>query len=143
MAQNGIKKVIIPKESLPAYNGTNQSYTVKYRVVSEDKNRMSHWSPQYTLTTASQENVLSSISVLNNIVTVVWNPGTDINKTFDIYVKWDSEAWTYITNVSTTIYASVVKPGATTVQVAAQVPTFPKQRYTSATIFETDEVSVV
>lgn len=145
MSDTGIKKVIIPKESLPAYNGVNQSYTVKYRVVSEDKNRTSHWSPQYTLTASAQETILFSIApnIDNNTITVVWNPSSDINKSFDIYIKWDSEDWQYITNVSTTVYASVIKPGSSTVQVAVQVPTFPKQRYESATLFQTQQVSVV
>lgn len=51
MADAGIKKVVILKKDLPNYVGDNESlsYKVRYRVVSEDKNRVSHWSPIYSL----------------------------------------------------------------------------------------------
>jgi hypothetical protein len=54
MADSRVKKVVIPKSKLPAYSGENQSYIVRYRIVSEDKNRNSHWSPQYKLPVSPQ-----------------------------------------------------------------------------------------
>jgi hypothetical protein len=41
------------------------------------------------------------------------------------------------------MYASVIKNEATKVKVAAQIPTFPKKRFTTATIFESNEISLV
>jgi hypothetical protein len=49
MADAGIKKVIISKKNLPSIFGTDQKYVVRYRIVSEDRNRTSHWSAQYKL----------------------------------------------------------------------------------------------
>ncbi len=45
MSDQGIKKYKIPYSSLPAINSQSEGYTLKYRIVSEDKNRLSHWSP--------------------------------------------------------------------------------------------------
>ena len=46
---SGIKKITIPKSELPSISGQNFTYNVRYRVVSEDKNRISHWSPIFRL----------------------------------------------------------------------------------------------
>jgi hypothetical protein len=42
------KKVIIEKGDLPPLS-PNGEYLLRYRIISEDKNRTSHWSPIYTL----------------------------------------------------------------------------------------------
>ena len=47
MADAGIKKVIVQKKNLPSISGTNNKYIIRYRIVSEDRNRTSHWSPQH------------------------------------------------------------------------------------------------
>ncbi len=47
----GIKKVIIPKAKLPGFFGENRKYILRYRLISEDKNRTSHWSPAYKIVT--------------------------------------------------------------------------------------------
>lgn len=51
MADSGIKKIIIKKQDLPNFIGDNAelAYSLKYRVVSDDKNKTSHWSPIYKL----------------------------------------------------------------------------------------------
>lgn len=145
MANSKIKKVIIPKSKLPAYSGENQSYIIRYRVVSEDKNRTSHWSPQYRLPVVSQTTVQHAITVdpVTKFMAIAWEPLTNYTGNYDVYIKWDNGAYSYIGPVSTTTYTSVVKTGASTVQIAVQVPTFPTKRFTNATIFETPVTSVV
>ena len=51
MADQGISKVTILKKDLPYYIGNNESlfYNIKYRIISEDRNRTSHWSPFHKL----------------------------------------------------------------------------------------------
>jgi hypothetical protein len=51
MSDSNIKKVTILKKDLPAYSAQNNSlsYLIRYRIISEDKNRASHWSPFYNL----------------------------------------------------------------------------------------------
>ena len=47
MADAGIKRTIIKSSELPPTLGNNDTlkYTFRYRILSEDKNRFSHWSP--------------------------------------------------------------------------------------------------
>jgi hypothetical protein len=47
MPDKNIKKNIILKKDLPSVIGSNQilNYEIRYRIISEDKNRLSHWSP--------------------------------------------------------------------------------------------------
>jgi len=51
MVDQNIKKVRILKKDLPDYVGNNDElfYQIRYRIVSEDKNRFSHWSPIHKL----------------------------------------------------------------------------------------------
>lgn len=148
MADSKIKKVIIPKSELPAFNGVNQSYTVRYRIVSEDKNRTSHWSPQYkiaapTTPTLTEDDYAISTDSTGKILNVVWDQPASLNSLFDVYVKWDNEAWKYAGQESNTRFSTKVPSGKTSVKVAVQVPTFPNERFSSATIFETPSQSVV
>jgi hypothetical protein len=47
VADQGIKKAIILSENLPNTLQPINKYVVRYRIVSEDRNRRSHWSPIY------------------------------------------------------------------------------------------------
>jgi hypothetical protein len=47
MADTNIKKLRILKSSLPPVDHDTEKYNVRYRVISEDRNRTSHWSPIY------------------------------------------------------------------------------------------------
>ena len=51
MPDDVIKKIIIKKKDLPNFIGNNNelAYSVKYRIVSDDKNKVSAWSPIYKL----------------------------------------------------------------------------------------------
>jgi hypothetical protein len=59
VADKNIKKTIILKKDLPGVIGDNDilKYDIRYRIISEDKNRLSHWSPINTLisTTTNDE----------------------------------------------------------------------------------------
>jgi hypothetical protein len=143
MADAGIKKVIIQKKNLPSVFGTDQKYVVRYRIISEDKNRTSHWSAQYKLNAPAVSTVSHSISVdeAANVVKLVWNDVTNIPG-YDVYVKWDSGSWAYLTTANTNNYTCLIKDSSTTVQFAVQVPTFPKSRFSQSTLFETVSTSV-
>lgn len=142
MADQGVKKVIIPKKDLPALFGQTSQYIVRYRFVSDDRNRTSHWSPQYKLFVEDREDIEYSISADSALstVNVVWNAQEDITS-YDVYIKWSNEEWKFVSTVSSTSYSFLIKSGATGVQVAVQVPTFPKSRFTGSTLFETTVAS--
>jgi len=44
MADKNIKKSIIKKKDLPPFSGETGKIRLRYRVISEDRNRSSHWS---------------------------------------------------------------------------------------------------
>jgi hypothetical protein len=122
MAEEVIKKVKITQDSLPTINSITGKYDVRYRIVSEDKNRTSHWSPiinidpQYTY-------VSGNISIASsNITTVAWDAvtikiGDQVirqAKDYDVWVKWSKAAgngdWIYIERVSSNSITLVHPP---------------------------------
>jgi hypothetical protein len=58
MADSNIKRVILKKSELPGPIGNNTTldYSIRYRIISEDQNRYSHWSQITTLEVANTNN---------------------------------------------------------------------------------------
>jgi hypothetical protein len=42
-------KLIIPKESFPDINNVTEEYQIRYRIVTDDRNVSSYWSPTYSI----------------------------------------------------------------------------------------------
>jgi len=125
MADEGIKKVIIKNEDLPpvqittTYNDALQRlevqslhYDFRYRIVSEDKNRFSHWSqiiryPMPDVTTpfpyTSDQRIRVSKGGNPEVITAIWskplasdNPSDYENifnktNTYDVWIRWNTE----------------------------------------------------
>jgi hypothetical protein len=140
MSNPVVKKVIIKKEDLPAFNGLSQNYLVRYRIVSEDKNRSSHWSPYYSLINAQSQQVACSVQVVNNVVTMIWKKPQLAGSQYDIYFKIDGGAWEYVGSSTSTQFLTLIDESATKIQVAVQVPTYPKQYFSLAAIFTSAEI---
>ena len=142
MADSQIKKVVVKKEDLPAFNGINQGYSVRYRIVSEDKNRASHWSPYYFVEKIGTQQVSCSVQVVENSVTMIWRQPTSTVRQYDIYFKLDGGDWTYIASSTSTQFSTLIEEGASTIQVAVQLPTYPKQYFPLAAIFTSAEITL-
>jgi hypothetical protein len=148
MADAGIKKVVVKREQLPALSGENIAYIVRYRIVSEDRNRTSHWSPRHTLLSPALAEIPHLISTTVSVsdptkvlVTATWTPPQDIDiKSYDVYLKVNSN-WAYVGNTSSNTYSAIGTVGSTFV-IAVQVPTYPKARFSDATLFESEEISL-
>jgi hypothetical protein len=154
-----VKKVIIKKQDLPALNGVSQNYLVRYRIVSEDRNRASHWSPRYKVNVEPEidrdriiDGVLTpedwiphSVVASENkqIINIVWTPPANLKSDFDLYVKWGTDDFKYVASMQTSSYTILVPSGYSAAEFAVQVPTFPKERFLKATLFESDPVSLV
>lgn len=99
MADQGIKKVIILNEDLPIINSDIGGYGVRYRIVSEDRNRISHWSPTYYLDAAYTyvNGNISTPTKSGTVVSLAWDrveikkSGNSIGKIrdYEIWVRWD------------------------------------------------------
>ena len=112
MANEIIKKIKIEQDNLPTINSITEKYDVRYRVISEDKNRTSHWSPIVTLD-PQYTYVSGNITIASSgITTIAWDTvtvkiGSQIirqAKDYDVWVKWSKAAgngdWNYVQRVS-------------------------------------------
>jgi hypothetical protein len=142
MSNPVVKKVIIKREDLPAFNGVLQSYLVRYRIVSEDKNRSSHWSPYYSVAKDAPEQVTCSVQIIENSVTMIWKQPTSIVNQYDIYFKLNNESWNYIASSTSTQFSTLIDEVATTIQVAIQLPTYPRQYFPLASIFTSAQITL-
>lgn len=140
MSNPVVKKVIIKKEDLPAFNGITQSYLVRYRIVSEDKNRISHWSPYYSLANEASAQVDCSVSVTGNTVNMVWKKPISPVSQYDIYFKIDNNDWEYVSSSTSTQFSTLVSEPVSKIRVAIQLPTYPKQYFPLAAIFTSAEI---
>lgn len=112
MADEVIKKIKITQDSLPAINSITEKYDVRYRIVSEDKNRTSHWSPIINID-PQYIYVPGNITIVSSgVTTVAWDTvtikiGTTTirqAKDYDVWVKWSRAAglgdWNYVQRIS-------------------------------------------
>lgn len=136
----GIKKIIIPKSKLPGFFGENKTYILRYRFISEDKNRTSHWSPAYKIVAEdTPSEILNSMVVdtTNRIVNLAWEPQSNIEEYF-IYVKWNNGNWQYYTKTTQTNYSIVYDATKTYINVAVQAKTIPLERFIGSELFENE-----
>lgn len=156
MADDRIKKIIVPKASLPPLltndDGSKSQYIVRYRIVSEDRNRVSHWSPQHTIQPQPVfiEESSNIVTINNNTAILIWQipEGTTIPN-FDIYAAWGSDAGG--TGVGTPEYVATVSGNSAIIPIPAgtlrarfsiQFRTSPKRRVESATIAQSTIVTL-
>jgi hypothetical protein len=112
MANEVIKKIKIEQDNLPTINSATEKYDIRYRIVSEDRNRLSHWSPIISIDPAYIY-VSGNISIVSSgITTVAWDTvtikiGTQVirqAKDYDVWVKWSKAAgngdWNYAQRIS-------------------------------------------
>jgi hypothetical protein len=115
MVDANIKKVTQSFSEMPPLSSITEGYDIRYRIISEDKNRLSHWSelslvqPNYTFVPDEVQ-----FSKANSIVSLAWDAVT-INKVvdgetyfiskasqYDLWYRWDrgGSKIATITNIS-------------------------------------------
>lgn len=156
MADANIKKVTVFKNELPAVNANTVAYSIRYRVISEDRNRFSAWSPIFDLNAPTTTLLQNSLAIDNThkIVTSVWNPKPELGiSNYDVFVRWignnatDTLAnypWSFVSTTPNNTYlfsfpSSIPNPGGGTedpkkVQVAVQRPTYQKVKENYPTV---------
>ena len=144
MADSGIKKVIIPKSSLPDVTKDNQ-FLLRYRIVSEDKNRVSSWSPVFKLDAPppiALEESQVTYSINNRLISLAWQEDVSADK-YDIFVRFDGqEEYQYHGTANTTSYM-LISQGVSSFQFAIQVPSISKTRNTQLERYESEVISLV
>jgi hypothetical protein len=140
--QETIKKFSTPADNMPPISSETQGYSVRYRIISSDKNRTSHWSPVY-LIQPGYTFVPGNIEFYKagNIASIVWDSVEvtkvegattySITKTheYDIWVRWDRGSgdgdWLYKERIDTTSLSLPV-PATWTINGVVQ-PTSPNR----------------
>lgn len=136
-----IKKAIVAKKDLPPIDFDTGAYVVRYRIISEDKNRTSQWSPTFLTDVLPIEEVSGALSITETIITVVWDD--ELNRpSYDIFVKFDSGSFFY--HGTNTVHSySFLNTGTTSVHVKVQVASSVKQVNESLVIFDSGVESLV
>ena len=142
----GLQKSTILLETLPplkVIDSDTVGYYVRYRVVSEDRNKTSPWSPIYLLTPPYEFRRPTGIPLNgikyfetntgggNKVVTLAWdtidvyNNNVFIRKAiaYDIWIKWGSGPWSFdgrVANPSITIAVPSPNPGTLSMEIYAR-----------------------
>lgn len=141
MADAGIKKVIIRKASLPALDHDKVGYVFRYRIVSEDKNRTSQWSPINLVLDDSITAVTGAVQVSTSVISAVW--GDELNRPkYDVFVGVDGATATYHGTSPIHSY-QFIKTGTTNVRVIIQVESSEKTLNANLQIYNSGLVSLV
>lgn len=139
MADAGIKKVVIPRSSLPSVSDSNQ-HLVRFRVVSDDRNRYSQWSPIYLVSGTSVEEVDADSFTSGRIVTIAWSDAQN-RGSYDIFVKFDDGDYYYHGTADSTQYSFIIPsatPAIETFQYAIQVVGVSQSYSPSLVLYESE-----
>jgi hypothetical protein len=133
MADQGVKKIVITRSSLPPA-GKDGEYLVRYRIASQDKNRYSHWSLIHKVIGKSLQPVSGRIERVNSIIVVAWDSVPNI-LSYDIFTKYNNETeYTYHGTATSNNY-SIISQGGTSIDIAVQIGGIFKERRDSNTIY--------
>jgi hypothetical protein len=140
VATPGIKNVVVSSQDLPAVNSNNE-YIVRYRIVSDDKNRYSQWSPMFLVQGNDVTEVDADASVSGRVISIVWSD-PEPRAGYDVFVKFDSGNYFYHGRSSTTNY-SLISQGTTSFKFLIQVESMDKQVNESIKIYESEVIPLV
>jgi hypothetical protein len=114
VSDTNIKKVVLPATDLPGFAVLDGGFTVRYRIITEDRNQFSEWSPFYFLPIL--ENQLIRANFINDTVNggqyirtigsnkvldLLWNDLSFIGiREYDIFLKIGSNEWKYQTTTT-------------------------------------------
>lgn len=137
---------------------TAGSYIIRYRIVSEDRNRISHWSPQYSLSPVSATSAADDgifLQTANGTLSVTWDiPANSTLKDFDVYVAWGTGvtqpgvnegvgSYTYQATVSGNFFSMPIPDvGYTRVSVAIQTRTYPRKYWPEIVSAKTSVIDI-
>ena len=158
MATESIKKSLILKKDLPEFSGATGKYKLRYRVISEDRNRISYWSkihdvsvPSVTQLTSSQyTQVVQEITQPGNkkvhVVQLWWTPNsTYLFNNYDVYIATNTSgvaeplpsSYSYSSRISTPLFSQVFDSTIDNFSIIIHSPTYDKIINTSQILIKT------
>lgn len=163
MADSGIKNVRISRDNLPPINADEGDYIVRYRIISNDRNRFSHWSPQFDVAPTPTNFELSedkniAIEAAGATLVVKWNVSAkaqaEFNKnpnleltSYDVYLAWGSSPTStdpveYYATSSGNYLTIPIQTGRESVRVVVQSITYPRKYTASVAIADSGVVAL-
>lgn len=133
------KKFIVNTENLPKTSSSAQ-HIIRFRVISEDRNRVSDWSPIFVLDSsgqippfgASAPFVLTSASSNSStVLDLTWSESF-ISTFYDIFVKWDTDQFVFYKTVSSNNLKIIAKSNSSSAKFIVQSASYPVLPYSSA-----------
>lgn len=163
MADRNIKQVRISRDNLPPINADQGKYVVRYRIISSDRNRISHWSPQFLVSptppnfeAAEDKNI--AISIAGSTLVVKWNISAkaqaEFNKnpnleltTYDVYLAWglsptSTDPLQYFSTSSGNYLTIPIETGKESVRIVVQSITYPRLYTPSVAIADSGVVAL-
>lgn len=108
-------KTVVMAKSLPAPNGYTESYSVRFRIITDNQNNFSSWSPIYEIPIDVSYTVTEAeVNHNSGIVFISWAQVENVSK-YDIWIAWDNgtnpNTWMYYERTSTTSFSASVPSG--------------------------------
>jgi len=140
MADANIKKTRILKSSLPPIDFNTLKYNTRYRIISEDRNRTSHWSPIYNSDGTTIIGTTGALSVTDEIITAVWGD-ENLHPEYDIFVSFNGNPFFWHGTSAVHSY-SFLNEGTTTVRVKIQLASSRKEIKAGLEIFDSGSLNL-
>lgn len=152
----GYRKANVPLSSLPGRDPNHGSHRVRYRLITSDRNKVSEWSPIFTITPPTATEMLGDFMVDHVIrssteggrtsYTITWTVPEIFQEFphYDIFVSWSSSDYEYY-GTTTSETATIIVDAAstdTTLDVKIQIPTYPKQISSYALLFDASQITL-
>ena len=119
---------------------TTKGYRTRYRIVSTDKNRFSHWSPTYEVippltflrpTGVALDGIktfITNTGANQKVITLAWDPVNVYNDgayfrkavAYDVWIKWNTGEWFYEQRVGQTSL-TIVRPASNPTTVSIEI----------------------
>jgi hypothetical protein len=141
MVDSNIKKTRVLKSSLPPVDHDTGKYNIRYRIISEDRNRTSHWSPIYNSDGAAIIGTTGALSITEEIITAVWGD-ENLHPEYDVFVSFDGDPFFWHGTSSVHSY-SFLNEGTTTVHVKIQLSSSKKEIKAGLGIFDSGSQSLI
>ena len=120
MADQGIKNIVVKKELLGKTTSDNKRI-IRFRLVSEDKNRKSPWSQSFFIDNEPIKTVSGDLNIIGNTIIVNWFKSSNFSSEdkYDIFVSFDGAEYSNIGIANSNTY-SFLKTGTSSVRVLVQ-----------------------
>lgn len=149
------KLIRVPYQNLPELNILTKQYQIRYRIKSDDGNRVSSWSPIYSINPEFVYETSGNLAIEKHseYIAAIWNTvliQKDQNSVgeleqYDLWIRWGTDAcdgtWEYYERVSSTSI-NLIKPispvGLDHVSIEIYVPGRPTLRRAMYDVFQSN-----